>query len=139
MHKIRWNKRRIWYKIRQRNWYIFIFLCFKNFKTDGTTAGDGTEIGKCPSHYSTYKCLSTGSCNVCGLISGTHEGCDVTSTTPVCDADSTTSGIQDSASGKVGQCTACKKDGKWKKGDFWASYFPPSTSILWNYLYLAWT
>ena len=40
------------------------------------------------------------------------EGCDVLSTTPVCDADSTTSGIQDSATNKVAACVACKKSGK---------------------------
>ena len=69
-------------------------------------------MGKCPSGHSRYKCLSNGACNVCGLISGNAEGCDITSTTPVCDADSTLSGIQDSASGKVAQCVACKKSGK---------------------------
>ena len=78
---------------------------------DGSN-GDGTTIGKCPSHYSTYKCLSTGACNVCGLINGNSQGCDVTSTTPVCDADASTNGIQDSATGKVAQCAACKKSGK---------------------------
>ena len=82
------------------------------FVIDGTSAGDGTTIGKCPSGHSSYKCLSSGACNVCGLISGNAEGCDITSSTPVCDADSTTSGIQDSASGKVAQCVACKKSGR---------------------------
>ena len=82
-----------------------------NMKSDGS-AGDGTEIGKCPSGHSSYKCLSTGGCNVCGLISGVAEGCDITSTSPVCDADSSTTGIQDSASGKVAQCVACKKSGR---------------------------
>ena len=81
------------------------------FHLDGTTTGDGTEIGKCPSHYSSYRCLSTGACNVCGLISGKAEGCDITSTSPVCDADSSTSGTQDSATGKVAQCVACTKTG----------------------------
>ena len=78
---------------------------------DGS-AGDGSEIGKCPSGHTSYKCLSTGGCNVCGLISGVAEGCDITSTSPVCDADSSTSGIEDSATGKVAQCVACKKSGK---------------------------
>ena len=77
-------------------------------------------IGKCPSFYSSYKCLSTGGCNVCGLISGVAEGCDITSTSPVCDAESSTSGIQDSATGKVAQCVACKKSGK--KNDHSFSY-----------------
>ena len=79
---------------------------------DGTTAGDGTELGKCPSSNSNYRCLSTGACNVCGLISGVAEGCDPFSTTPVCDADSTTSAIDDTATNKVSQCVACKKSGK---------------------------
>ena len=79
---------------------------------DGSSPGDGTSIGKCPSNYSTYKCLSTGECNVCGLISGQAQGCDITSTSPVCDADSSTSGTQDTATGKVAQCVACTKSGK---------------------------
>ena len=96
--------------------YISFNVCYSTsnvnlFVIDGASAGDGTTIGKCPSGHSSYKCLSSGACNVCGLISGNAEGCDITSTTPVCDADSTTSGIQDSASGKVAQCVACKKTG----------------------------
>ena len=63
--------------------------------------------GICPSN----KCLSSGACNLCGLISGKAEGCDITSTTPVCDADTTTSGTQDSAAGKIAQCVACTKSG----------------------------
>jgi hypothetical protein len=78
---------------------------------DGVTTGDGTTVGKCPN---SYKCLSTGGCNNCGLISGYAEGCYITSTTPVCDADSATSGTQDSATGKVSQCVACKKSGRSK-------------------------
>ena len=88
---------------------LFLYL---NNVIDGVTAGDGTEIGKCPNAFSSYKCLSTGACNVCGLISGQVEGCDITSTAPVCDADSSTSGVQDSAVGKVAQCVACTKAGK---------------------------
>ena len=80
--------------------------------SDGTTAGDGTELGKCPSSNGNYKCLSTGECNVCKLISGTNEGCDSSSTAPVCDHDSTMSGIQTSATSKVAQCVACTKLGK---------------------------
>ena len=74
--------------------------------------GDGSEIGKCPSSYSTFKCLSTGACNVCGLISGYAEGCDITSTNPVCDADSATSVTEDSAVGKVAHCVKCTKSGR---------------------------
>ena len=78
---------------------------------DGTTAGDGTSKGICPTTDANYRCLSTGVCNICGLISGVAEGCSVFSTAPVCDADSTTSGIQDSATNKVAACVACKKSG----------------------------
>ena len=49
---------------------------------------------------------------MCGLISGFAEGCDIFSTSPVCDADSSVTGIQDSATGKVAQCVSCKKSGK---------------------------
>ena len=48
---------------------------------------------------------------MCGLISGTAEGCELLSSNPVCDADSTTSGIQDTASNKVAVCVECKKSG----------------------------
>ena len=96
---------------------------------DGS-AGDGSEIGKCPSGHTSYKCLSTGGCNVCGLISGVAEGCDITSTSPVCDADSSTSGIEDSATGKVAQCVACKKSGK----NFVMIRFLENTMWINNYL-----
>ena len=36
----------------------------------------------------------------------------MTSTTPVCDADSATDGIQDISDDKIAQCTACRKDGR---------------------------
>ena len=83
---------------------------------DGTTTGDGSEKGNCPQETAgvandDYRCLSTGVCNICGLISGKAEGCDILSTTPVCDADSTTSGTQDSAVDKVAACVACTKSG----------------------------
>jgi hypothetical protein len=76
------------------------------------TTGDGATIGICPTIQNNYRCLSSGACNVCGVINGIHEGCDVTSVTPVCDTDSATDGIQDFADGKIAQCTACRKDGK---------------------------
>ena len=41
------------------------------------------------------------------------EGCGILSSSPVCDADSSTAGIQDSAENKVAQCVGCKKDGKY--------------------------
>ena len=48
-------------------------------------------------------------------MSGVHEGCDIDSATPVCDADSKVSGIQDSAGKAISQCVACKKSGKMDK------------------------
>ena len=88
---------------------LFYFLLLNK---DGTTTGDGETIGNCPSSHSTYRCLSNGACNVCGLFSNKAEGCNIFSTTPVCDADSTTSGIQSSYdTAKVAQCVGCKKSG----------------------------
>ena len=81
------------------------------FFEDGAT-GNGDTIGKCPTIPSNLKCLSTGECNICKDISGRHEGCDVTSTTPVCDADSVTSVIDDSAIEKFSACVACKRNGE---------------------------
>ena len=81
------------------------------FFEDGAT-GNGDTIGKCPTIPSNLKCLSTGECNICKVISGRHEGCDVTSTTPVCDADSTTSLIDGSATEKFSSCVACKRNGE---------------------------
>ena len=48
---------------------------------------------------------------MCGLISGTHEGCVSTSTTPVCDADSATTMIDETAVEKEGICKGCTKSG----------------------------
>ena len=100
---------------------------------DGLTQGDGTSVGKCPNSLKclstgecrvckvidsvhegcsgAHKCLSTGVCNVCGLISGTHEECVSTSTSPVCDADSSTSIIDDTAVEKEAVCKGCTKSG----------------------------
>ena len=49
---------------------------------------------------------------MCGLITGVAEGCDIHSTTPVCDADSATSVIEDTAIGKIAQCVACTHSGR---------------------------
>ena len=48
---------------------------------------------------------------ICKLILGFAEGCDIYSPTPVCDADSTSLAIEDSAIEKIGNCVACKKSG----------------------------
>jgi hypothetical protein len=89
--------------------YFFNFPC--NANIDGTNPGDGTTIGKCPSYYSTYRCLSTGECKVCGLIAGFAEGCKIHSSTPVCDSEYPTFSIADSAIVKVPRCVACRKSG----------------------------
>ena len=89
-----------------------LYFHLSSFYLSDGTSGDGSHIGNCPLHYSTYKCLSTGSCNVCGLVSGKAEGCDIASTTPVCDADSTTSVTEDSATSKEAKCVKCTNSGK---------------------------
>ena len=81
-----------------------------------TLKGDGSDMGNCPSHHSGYRCLSTGSCNVCGLIAGKAEGCNVFSTASVCDADSTTSGYQSVyLDSKEGECIQCKNKGMYNQ------------------------
>ena len=83
---------------------------------DGTTSGDGSSVGKCweddSNGINNRKCLSTGECNACKIINNAHEGCDIHSTTPVCDADSTTAEIDDSAVSKLATCSACKNSGE---------------------------
>ena len=80
---------------------------------DGTSTGNGESKGMCSTSSYNYKCLSTGYCNVCGNINNVAEGCDILSLTPVCDADSSTTYIEDSTEATVAQCVACKKDGKY--------------------------
>ena len=75
---------------------------------DGITPGDGFSASKC----SQYNCLSNGYCNVCGLLSGYAEGCNIYSTTPVCDGDNATPGIQELTTGTVAHCVSCTKSGK---------------------------
>ena len=83
---------------------------------DGITPGDGSSIGKCWDDDSNgndgRKCLSTGECNACKIINNAHEGCDIHSTTPVCDADFSTAEIEDSAVSKLAICSACKQAGE---------------------------
>ena len=60
---------------------------------------------------SANNCLSTGECAVCGFISaGKYEGCDLTTTMPVCDQNSATSDID--MTGSSPMCVGCKKDGE---------------------------
>ena len=85
---------------------------------DGDSIGDGLSFGKCwdddANGIQDRKCLSTGECNACKIISDAHEGCDIYSTEPVCDADSTTVKIEDSAVAKLAKCVACKNTGKYR-------------------------
>ena len=85
------------------------------YLSDGTSPGDGSHIGNCPSSFSGYNCLSSGACNVCGnMNSGTAtegEGCDIDSNEPVCDADKDPTMIEDTATDKEAKCVACKKSG----------------------------
>ena len=59
-------------------------------------------------------CHSDGYCNVCRLLDGVHVGCSNFSSTPVCDADSTITGVQDSAVDKRAVCSGCKQSGKFR-------------------------
>ena len=74
-------------------------------------------MGFCPSSPANLRCLSSGECRVCKLIDNTYEGCLLTTTTPVCDSDKDTVGIQSdfltSPPTTTAQCVACKKDGKY--------------------------
>ena len=82
---------------------------------DGDSVGDGLSFGKCwdddANTIQDRKCLSTGECNACKIINSYHEGCDIHSNTPVCDADSTTVTVEDSAVAKLARCVGCKKIG----------------------------
>ena len=86
----------------------------------GGANGDSTSQGHCPAH----NCLSNGYCNRCGLISGNAEGCDIFSTSPVCDANEDTPAIEDSPEDwpyansmviqeRYAKCVQCKKSGKY--------------------------
>ena len=78
--------------------------------------GDGSTRGKCPTDPDGLLCHSNGRCNVCQLINGKNVGCEEFSSSPVCDADPTRTGVQqDSADNRLelrGECVACKKDGE---------------------------
>ena len=82
-----------------------------NCYTEAGTTGDGTNLGKCPTNPTNLLCHSDGHCNVCRLTSGVHVGCVASSSTPICDADSSTSGVDDSAVEKRASCVNCKKAG----------------------------
>ena len=90
-------------------------ITFVISKIAGTSA-DGTALGKCPMNPSGLLCHSDGHCNVCRLFIvnnvSVHVGCTNSSSTPICDADSTVIGVQDSAVDKRAICAGCKKSGK---------------------------
>ena len=58
--------------------------------------------------------MSSEECRVCKLIGNNYEGCDVTTTTPVCDGDKddTTAVTKTYESDKTAKCVGCKKDGE---------------------------
>ena len=97
---------------------VRIQVSFHAMYADGDSIGDGLTFGKCwdddANGIQDRKCLSTGECNVCKIISDAHEGCDIYSMEPVCDADSTTVEIEDSAVAKLAKCVACKNTGKYR-------------------------
>ena len=71
-------------------------------------------LGDCPNG---LQCHSDGYCNGCRIILSTHSGCNITTSTPVCDTDSESPGVQDSPIEKRAICTSCKKDGNSNKGN----------------------
>ena len=84
---------------------------------DGTSTGDGSADltnGMCEKQDTNRKCLSTGECRACKFISTSYEGCDITSMTPICDANSGTSTVDFTTyadSSLTAECVACKKAG----------------------------
>ena len=95
--------------------YLVFFCHYTSATTEFmSTTADGTTRGTCPMSPSDLLCHSDGYCNVCRLIDDIHVGCDEFSATPVCDADSTTIGVQDSAVDKRAVCSGCKKDGTFR-------------------------
>ena len=86
---------------------------------DGSTTGDGsTEAdGMCQQEDPTRKCISTGECRACKFVTDKYEGCDITSLTPICDANTAVSNVQFATSdydstALTPACVACKKLGK---------------------------
>ena len=71
-------------------------------------------IGTCPANPSNLKCQPNGDCQICNYISDNYVGCAITSITPVCDSDASTSGTQTDYSNPATtrECVACKKSGK---------------------------
>ena len=62
--------------------------------------------------------MSSSECRICKWISPNYEGCDVTSTNPVCDGNKDATGITKTYdSDKTAQCLGCKKDGKYLSGE----------------------
>ena len=69
---------------------------------DETDAGGNAVVGMCQKEDDKRKCLSTGECRICkfvaesldGATPNEYEGCDITSDTPICDADSSDDKVQ---------------------------------------------
>ena len=70
----------------------------------GDNLGDGSSDpdGMCEKVDPTRKCLSSGECRICkfvptnsiGVTVNKYEGCDITSYSPICDANTAVSGVQ---------------------------------------------
>ena len=99
--------------------YLAIFI-------DGTAIGDGSPEanGMCQKQDATRNCLSTGECRACqfvvtsmdGTVVNRYEGCGgITSTEPICDADSSAANIQFGTSEYTAAltpiCSKCTKTG----------------------------
>ena len=85
---------------------------------DGSTMGDGSTLGLCPTNPPLLRCLSSGECRICKQISANYEGCDYKSAMPICDANSLTGVIEITEADYNNTdnnpvCTACKKAGKY--------------------------
>ena len=83
------------------------------------TTGDGTTepSGMCQKQDPTRKCMSSGECRACKFITDKYEGCDITSNTPICDANTAVANVQFATSDYVSKlltpaCVACKQAGK---------------------------
>ena len=85
---------------------IIIFLPFRILEKNSD----------CPSAPTGLSCLSNHECNRCLVKNAAspyeYEGCDSSSTKPVCDVDEAVMNIQVTGTRKLAECVKCKKSGK---------------------------
>ena len=80
----------------------------------------------CEKMDATRKCLSSGECRVCKFVAvnslgaavNKYEGCDITSSTPICDANTAVANVQFATNAYDGgsltpACVQCKKMGEY--------------------------